>query len=126
MKYNSKGQPEIKFGKKRSFNICISDEKGNPKPLPIKGYKVLGLNKKYPAMIIHRDINSHYKQSNDQSWTVTDHNTGLTITPTNRECLFATSRQALISAVINYLDSLKPKDLKDIKSRYNGKYPKLN
>ena len=126
MKYDVRGDPIVKFGKKRSFNITVNDPEGNPKPIPIKGYKVLGLDKKYPAMIIHRNINDNYKQNDDQHWTVSDLNTGFTLVPKSARFYDSSRRKGIIGCVLEYLDNLKPEVLENIKSRFNGKYNKIN
>ena len=126
MKYDLRGDPIVKFGKKRSFNILINDPQGNPKPLRIFGYLILGAGTKYPRMIVHRDIDRNYKQTNEQGWRVSDFNTGLTLVPSSTRFYNNDTRKGIIACVIDYLDNQTPETIANIKSRFDNKYQKIN
>lgn len=119
----------MKFGKKRTFKIPIKDKENNDqtKHLSIKGYKVLGLDAKYPSIIVHRyyDANGN-KQDYLNCWAVSEYNTGFTLIPSSARHYEDSTRQQVVKYILEYLDSLPNETLQNIKSRFNGKYPKIN
>ena len=119
----------MKFGKRRTFRIAIKDKENNdqPKHLSIKGYKVLGLEPKYPSMIVHRYYDSHgNEQDYLNCWAISEYNTGYTLIPSSIRHYDNSTRQKVIESVLQYLNELPTETLQNIKTQFDGKYPKIN